>query len=141
MNIAGDDVLGLLYRFEERTATRPPSISVPDLAAKQNGISRWLMSLSVRRLLRGEFVTRQASGELRLTDRGRESARSLVRAHRLWEAYMARHFDLPDDHLHETADRVEHFIDESIQDRLQTELGTPERDPHGKTIPEKPASR
>ncbi len=141
MNIAGDDVLGLLYRFEERTATRPPAVSVPDLAAKQNGISRWLMSLSVRRLLRGGFVIRQASDELRLTDRGRASAKSLVRAHRLWEAYMARHFDLPDDHLHETADRVEHFIDEGIQDRLQAELDTPAKDPHGKIIPEKPASR
>lgn len=135
LKIAGDDVLGLLFRFEEQTAVRPKDISVPELVAQQNGISSWLMSFSVRRLLRGDFVTRGTTGELLLTDRGRESAKSLVRAHRLWEAYMAKHFELPDDHLHETAHRVEHFIDEDIQHRLQTELDTPNKDPHGKSIP------
>ncbi len=135
--IAGDDILGLLFRFEEQTAIRPTDITVPDLVAKQNGISPWLMSLSVRRLLRGDYVSRQTTGELILTERGRESAKSLVRAHRLWEAYMAKHFELPDDHLHETAHRVEHFIDDDIQNRLQTELESPEMDPHGKSIPEK----
>lgn len=138
VQIAGDDLLGLLYRFEEKTAIRPTEISVPDLVVKQTGISRWLMSLSVRQLRRSGLIERQASGELRLTERGRESARSLVRVHRLWEAYMARHFELPDDHLHETAHRVEHFINQDIEDRLQSELGTPEKDPHGKTIPGNP---
>ncbi len=138
LKIAGDDVLGLLFRFEERTAIRPTDIAVADLVAKQNGISPWLMSLSVRRLLRGDFVSRQATGELILTNRGRESAKSLVRAHRLWEAYMAKHFELPDDHLHETAHRVEHFIDDDIQDSLHIELDAPKKDPHGKTIPERP---
>ena len=135
LKIAGDDLLGLLFRIEEQTAARPTDVSVPDLVAKQNGINRWVMSLSVRSLLRGDFITRQASGELSLTDRGRESAKSLVRAHRLWEAYMAKHFELPDDHLHETAHRVEHFIDDAIQDRLQSELKSPSKDPHGKSIP------
>lgn len=136
LNIAGDDVLGLLYRFEEKTAKRPSDASVADLAARQSGISRWLMRLSLRRLLKQGLVEHDASGELHLTERGRQCARSLVRAHRLWEAYMSRHFELPDDHLHETAHRVEHFIDEEIQHRLQSELNAPRRDPHGKRIPD-----
>ncbi|MGD9854557.1 MAG: metal ABC transporter permease [Planctomycetaceae bacterium] len=138
LKIAGDDVLGLLFRFEEKTATRPMDVSVPDLVAKQNGISPWLTSLSVRRLLRGGLISRHTSGELRLTERGRDCAKSLVRAHRLWEAYMSKHFELPDDHLHETAHRVEHFIDDEIQDRLRHELDAPVTDPHGKNIPDKP---
>jgi manganese/zinc/iron transport system permease protein len=135
VKIAGDDVLGLLYRFEEKTAKRPAKGSVPQLVARQNGIPAWLMWLSVRRLLRQGLIARDESGELRLTDRGRASAKSLVRAHRLWEAYMAKHFDLPDDHLHETAHRVEHYIDEDIQHDLHSELDAPARDPHGKRIP------
>ncbi|MCA9026391.1 MAG: metal ABC transporter permease [Planctomycetaceae bacterium] len=136
LKISGDDILGVLFRFEEKTAMRPIDISVPALVARQNGMRPWMVSLSVRRLLRRDLVTRQTSGELVLTDRGRESAKSLIRAHRLWEAYMSKHFELPDDHLHETAHRVEHFIDDDIQERLQSELNAPTKDPHGKRIPE-----
>ncbi|MEZ6145141.1 MAG: iron dependent repressor, metal binding and dimerization domain protein [Planctomycetaceae bacterium] len=137
LKISGDDILGVLFRFEEKTAMRPIDISVPALVARQNGMRLWMVSLSVRRLLRRDLVTRQTSGELVLTDRGRESAKSLIRAHRLWEAYMSKHFELPDDHLHETAHRVEHFIDDDIQERLQSELNAPTKDPHGKRIPER----
>jgi len=100
IRIAGDDILGVLYRLEEQPDVKPSSLSVPQLVARQNGLSDWLTSVSVRRLRRKELITGRQPGDLQLTARGREAARSLVRAHRLWEAYMARHFDLPDDHLH-----------------------------------------
>ncbi|MBX3439887.1 MAG: metal ABC transporter permease, partial [Planctomycetaceae bacterium] len=132
VKIAGDDVLGLLYRYEERTAFPPPEISLPELVAKQNGVNAWLVKLSIRRLLRRGLLTDAGSGEIHLTGRGRESAQSLVRAHRLWEAYMAKNFDLPDDHLHETAHRVEHVLDDALQARLERELDAPTMDPHGK---------
>jgi Mn-dependent DtxR family transcriptional regulator len=70
-----------------------------------------------------------------LTPAGRLHAERLVRAHRLWESYMAKHFELPEDHLHATAERVEHFIDQEMRVKLATELATPGVDPHGRTIP------
>ena len=70
-----------------------------------------------------------------LTDRGREEARSLVRAHRLWESYLSQNFDLPPDHLHDPAHRIEHYLDAEMQRRLAQELGQPAIDPHGRTIP------
>ena len=60
-----------------------------------------------------------------MTEAGRERARSLVRSHRLWEAYLVQHFDLPLDHLHEPAERVEHFITPALQERLSAELENP----------------
>ncbi|HXT58564.1 MAG TPA: iron dependent repressor, metal binding and dimerization domain protein, partial [Pirellulales bacterium] len=63
------------------------------------------------------------------------AAQSLVRSHRLWEAYLGEHFDLPLDHLHEPAERVEHFIGPQLQERLASELARPGVDPHGKEIP------
>ena len=70
-----------------------------------------------------------------LTDEGRLRARSLVRGHRLWEAYLDRNFDLPADHLHEPATRMEHFLDPALQQELAAELEQPGIDPHGRAIP------
>ena len=75
------------------------------------------------------------SGEYHLTPAGQAHARDVVKRHRLWETYMQKHFALPDDHLHETAHRVEHYIDPTLQQALDTELDTPSIDPHGKKIP------
>lgn len=138
LRIAGDDILGMLYRIEEQPESRPTTVSVPTFVARQNGLSHWLTALSVRRLTRRQLVVPSAAGELELTPTGRQAAQSLVRAHRLWEAYMARHFDLPDDHLHETAHRVEHVLDRDLQKRLDRELDTPSEDPHGREIPAGP---
>lgn len=73
-----------------------------------------------------------------LTESGRKAASRLVRAHRLWEAYLADVADVPEDHVHEEAERAEHWIDETRMREIERRLGTPEIDPHGKPIP--PAS-
>jgi Mn-dependent DtxR family transcriptional regulator len=86
-------------------------------------------------LLRQQLVERTPSAAIRLTSKGRDVARSLVRSHRLWEAYLVQHFDLPLDHLHEPAERVEHFIGPALQEKLSAELSHPASDPHGRPIP------
>jgi manganese/zinc/iron transport system permease protein len=142
VRVAGDDILGLMYRMEERPSPEATRISVPQLVARQQGLGRGLTWVALQRLRRKGLIRAALPGEAswRLTDRGREAARSLVRAHRLWEAYMAKHFQLQDDHFHETADRVEHVLDHSLQDRLQHELNRPSHDPHGSEIPEAPSA-
>jgi len=70
-----------------------------------------------------------------LTERGRKSALKLVRAHRLWEAYLTDVADIPPDHVHEEAERAEHWIDDQRMREIASRLGTPEIDPHGSPIP------
>jgi manganese/zinc/iron transport system permease protein len=73
--------------------------------------------------------------ELELTAQGRQWAEGIVRSHRLWEAFLGQHFDLPLDHLHDPAERMEHFIGPDLQQTLAEELQKPEVDPHGRVIP------
>jgi Mn-dependent DtxR family transcriptional regulator len=80
-------------------------------------------------------VTSDPQGRLHLSSDGREAARQLVRAHRLWESYLDTHFDLPRDHLHEAAERMEHFLPQPLQDELAKELADRTVDPHGQVIP------
>jgi acyl-CoA synthetase (AMP-forming)/AMP-acid ligase II len=70
-----------------------------------------------------------------LTAAGQAAARSLIRAHRLWESYLDTHFDLPRDHLHDAAERMEHFLGTELQEELAAELADRATDPHGKAIP------
>jgi Mn-dependent DtxR family transcriptional regulator len=68
-----------------------------------------------------------------LTDKGREKARKLVKTHRLWEVYLHTHLDTP--HVHSTAHRLEHSIDETQLHQMDQELDYPDIDPHGTPIP------
>lgn len=71
----------------------------------------------------------------RLTETGRVRASGLVRAHRLWERYLTEHAAFKVDHVHDEAERAEHWIDEDQRRALAERLGHPEMDPHGSVIP------
>jgi ABC-type Mn2+/Zn2+ transport system permease subunit len=134
LQIACEDVLGVLYRREEAVARgEQPRAEWPVEEARRAGRG-WPRLLAVPLLRwRGE-VERQAD-TIRLTGRGRERAAFLVRSHRLWETYLTEHGVLPLDHLHEPAERMEHFIDPALQEELAADLNRPQRDPHGREIP------
>jgi manganese/zinc/iron transport system permease protein len=127
MNIAADDILGRLYRSQETVPRAEQQFESP-------AVGPLLRRLAVLKLWwRGELASPKPAYQL--TDLGRRRAESLVRSHRLWESYMAKHFPLPDDHLHESAERAEHFIDGPLRERLAAELDGLDQDPHGRTIP------
>lgn len=125
--IAEEDLLGQLYRTEEVAASDAPAVARPLSTG-------WVGRLLLKRLTWSGLATTKA-GKYQLTPAGQSHARDVVRRHRLWETYMLKHFALPEDHLHESAHRVEHYLDPSLEQALKTELDTPATDPHGKQIP------
>ncbi|MCI0359055.1 MAG: metal ABC transporter permease [Planctomycetaceae bacterium] len=136
VRIASEDVIARLYREEERrgqgSGLRVQESGVGSRESGVGGLVRWLAGW---RLARENWVLADQVGSLRLTNEGRTAARNLVRAHRLWEAYLDTHFDLPRDHLHDAAERMEHFLDPQLQAELDAELAGVQTDPHGKAIP------
>lgn len=71
----------------------------------------------------------------RLTETGLAEAARLVRAHRLWELYLARRLDLPADHVHRDAEEMEHALPPELIRELEAQLGETGRDPHGRPLP------
>lgn len=71
----------------------------------------------------------------RLTDAGKEYAVHLVRAHRLYETYLARQGELEPRQWHHSAEKAEHRLTPEQVDHLADELGRPRFDPHGDPIP------
>lgn len=74
-------------------------------------------------------------GRILLTDGGRKYALQVIRAHRLWERYLADETGVAAIRWHEQAERREHSITPEQMDALSKRLGNPRYDPHGDPIP------
>jgi DtxR family Mn-dependent transcriptional regulator len=74
-------------------------------------------------------------GEIHLTPEGERWAMHIVRAHRLWERYLADEARMPLNQIHDAAHRREHGFTDAQLDELSAALGHPTRDPHGDPIP------
>ena len=133
--ILADDVVGLLYRIEERN---PDSLTSPaemkDILLT-NSISlgivlRWLQQ-------RGEVTVNETGNgkQYLLTETGRARARDLVRSHRLWEQYLNSQVGVAAEKLHDKAEQLEHYTTRDLRDQLDIATDSPEKDPHGREIP------
>jgi DtxR family Mn-dependent transcriptional regulator len=75
-------------------------------------------------------------GRLRLEPAGRELAVHVVRAHRLWESYLAEQTGVAESQWHGLAERQEHLLSHQQAQSLSAQLGHPTHDPHGDSIPD-----
>ncbi|MCB8942924.1 MAG: FeoA domain-containing protein [Ardenticatenaceae bacterium] len=74
-------------------------------------------------------------GEIHLTPQGREAALHIIRAHRLWERYLAEETGFPEAEWHGKAEKYEHMLTPEAANALAMQLGNPTHDPHGDPIP------
>jgi manganese/zinc/iron transport system permease protein len=132
--IVGEDLLGHLYRQRERHEDAPLTHRELVALARRMPRGAWLARLALGRFARKGLVS-TAEGGYVLTSAGAAAAREVVRSHRLWESYLDRHFDLPSDHLHASAHRAEHYLNDELRRQLSSELDQPTADPHGSRIP------
>lgn len=75
--------------------------------------------------------------KMELTAGGLTAGRKLVRAHRLWETYLADQVGLSGEQVHDEAEYFEHLLSEELLDEVDVTLGYPQIDPHGEPIPAK----
>lgn len=74
-------------------------------------------------------------GRILLSAQGRAYALEIIRAHRLWERYLADETGVDPVRWHALADRREHALTRGQADELSRRLGNPRFDPHGDPIP------
>lgn len=70
-----------------------------------------------------------------LTTDGERVALEVIRHHRLLESYLTEHLDFTWSEVHDEADRLEHHISETFEERVAATLEDPTVDPHGAPIP------
>lgn len=131
-----ENLVRLLLKIQSRSAdfsSRPKELAA-ELGCSRLAVALWLVQLRWK-----GWMTRDDARGMRLTPRGMEEARRLDRAHRLWEAYLVQQVGLPLDHVHPSAEELEHLLDDALLARLDDVLGHPETDPHGSQIPRIPS--
>jgi DtxR family Mn-dependent transcriptional regulator len=99
------------------------------------GLSAPAVSETVNRLVDHGYAQLLDDRSLRLTDKGRDVATTIVRRHRLAERLLVDVIGLEWEKVHKEADRWEHVISADVEEKLVQLLGDPATCPHGNPIP------
>ncbi|HEU5306934.1 MAG TPA: metal-dependent transcriptional regulator [Acidimicrobiia bacterium] len=99
------------------------------------GLSAPAVSETVNRLVDHGYAELLDDRSLKLTDKGRDIATSIVRRHRLAERLLVDVIGLEWEKVHKEADRWEHAISADVEEKLVQLLGDPATCPHGNPIP------
>jgi DtxR family transcriptional regulator, Mn-dependent transcriptional regulator len=116
-----------------RQATDGHSASFQSLKGELGLGDRVLLALTER--LQREGLIQSDGPHLKLTPEGERLALHVLRAHRLWEVYLAEELGVPVARVHVEAERQEHRLSPQQVDRLSAWMGHPNVDPHGDPIP------
>lgn len=124
-----EDALKHIHRYERHGRYPTLDSLAGAVQVSDNEASELLSELELRGLV-------QLDGEgFCLTPRGRDYALHIIRAHRLWERYLADETGYAQEQWHDLADRAEHSLTPADVEELASELGYPTHDPHGDPIP------
>lgn len=88
----------------------------------------------IGRLEADGYITRKPSKTISFTESGREHAEGIVRRHRLIERFLTDVFDIPWDQVHEEAERLEHWMSPTVEERMLKAIGDADTCPHGHPI-------
>ena len=88
----------------------------------------------IGRLESDGYVTRAGDKSLSFTETGREHAEGIVRRHRLIERFLTDVFDIPWDQVHEEAEKLEHWMSPTVEERMLKAIGDADTCPHGHPI-------
>ncbi|MFP4844687.1 metal-dependent transcriptional regulator [Winogradskyella sp. PE311] len=131
MSIAIENFVKAIYKNNSNNAkdTKPGNI------AKKLGISSAAATDMAKKLAVKDLLHYQKYQELQLTEKGKKMALSVVRKHRLWEAFLFKMFDMSLHDIHKEAELLEHQTSDLLADKISAYLGHPKFDPHGDPIP------
>jgi DtxR family Mn-dependent transcriptional regulator len=130
MHDATEEYLETILEIEEEGITPIRARIVERL-----GLSAAAVSEQVNRLIEQGYADLLGDRTLRLTDKGRALAVSIVRRHRLAERLLVDVIGLEWEKAHKEADRWEHAISAEVEQKLVELLGDPATCPHGNPIP------
>lgn len=90
----------------------------------------------LRKLAGKDLVNYKKYQGVSLTEKGKLTAKMIVRKHRLWEVFLVDKLDFSWDEVHDIAEQLEHIKSEKLINKLDDFLGNPTEDPHGDPIPD-----
>ena len=124
--VAEEEYLQSLYWLQE---ARLPMTGANIARAMQ--LSAPTVHEMVVRLERDGYITRDSDRMIAFTESGAEHAAQIVRRHRLIERFLTDVLGVPWDEVHEEAERLEHAMSPSLEERMLGAIGGANTCPHG----------
>ena len=131
--ILTENILKAMYHLDEFNGAPYGTYSKVQIQQKR--------TFSVNELEKGLKILRRkldiirSADSYKLSGKGLERAKRVVRLHRLWELYLTQRMNMKSDHIHPNAETIEHIITPEIEKELIRELNQPLKDPHESRIP------
>jgi DtxR family transcriptional regulator, Mn-dependent transcriptional regulator len=125
-----EDYIKTIYRLEaddERATTQR--------IAQQLGVRMASVTGMIKHLAAEGYLRHKPYYGVKLTEKGRRIALTMIRRHRLIELFLHETLGLDWDEVHDDAEVLEHAMSDQLIERIHTFLGQPEFDPHGAPIP------
>jgi len=123
--VARQHMLRAIYEIAESSRTsdaRLSGIEIPITAVvSKRSWDEKSVAADIARLASDGLVTRRGDAVC-LTRSGEDEAARMVRNHRLWEIFLLTHADIAPAQVDRDADRIEHVLDESMIDELESIL-------------------
>lgn len=118
--VARENLLRTFFELDEASPSKKSEPDMETLLAARSW-SRGRLQKTLDRL-RSDGLVDGENGRFRLTGAGRKEAASVVRKHRLWEAYLIAHADVAPSHVDWGADQIEHVLDADMIQKLEGRL-------------------
>jgi len=108
---------------------------VSQLAKKLN-VKLPTVTSMIKKLSSKKLVSYAPYRGIKITEKGKKEALSIIRKHRLAELFLVKILKLGWEEVHEIAEQLEHVDSERFYNRIDELLGYPKADPHGEPIPD-----
>ena len=133
VTLSEENYLKSIYHLSKHGAI---SVSTNALAEKMETKASSVTDM-LKKLADKEYVNYKKYQGVYLTEKGRLTAISVIRKHRLWETFLVNELNFSWDEVHDVAEQLEHVKSEKLVDELDAFLDYPTHDPHGDPIPDK----
>ena len=131
MTFSEENYLKTIYHLTTISDTEVSTNAIAEMMeTKASSVTDMLKKLADKDLV--NYIKYQG---VSLTNKGKLTAKMIVRKHRLWEVFLVEKLNFPWDEVHDIAEQLEHIKSEKLINKLDGFLGNPTEDPHGDPIP------
>jgi len=131
MTFSEENYLKTIYHLTTISDTEISTNAIAEkIATKASSVTDMLKKLADK-----DLVNYKKYQGVSLTNKGKLTAKMIVRKHRLWEVFLVEKLNFSWDEVHDIAEQLEHIKSEKLINKLDDFLGNPTEDPHGDSIP------
>ncbi len=127
-----EEYLESIFRLEEKY-----SVAKTGDIAKSLNVALGTVTNTIERLEQQSFLSHKPYKGVKLTEKGRKIAVTIIRKHRLSERMLTDLLKMDWSKVHDSACLLEHALTDDVIKLLDKTLGYPKTCPHGRPIPTK----